>query len=179
MKKLSIVAVAALLVALASSTCFAINAGQTQLNVSGSIQSVKPDKGGDSTNSAMVTLGAGYFLKENVSVGAALFVDYSKTGSTKTLTDVINAQAKFHFAPKSTAVPYIGVQAGYMGLDSGGFSGSGYDYGAMGGVDFFFTENASFNVELNYRKDSFKVNGFKSGQDTVAGLFGLSYFFGK
>lgn len=179
MKKLGIVASVALLVVLVSSTCFAgVNAGQTQVNLSGSISSTKPDTG-DKTTSTMVTTGLGYFLQDNISLGGALFVDYSKTGSTKTLIDVINGQAKFHFAPKEILVPYVGIQLGYMGVDMNGSSGSGYDYGAMAGIDYFITENASLNVELNYRKDVFKMSSVEYKQDTTALLFGLSYFFGK
>lgn len=183
MKKLGFLAAAALLVALASSTCFAgVSAGETAVSISGSIVSSKPDQG-DSTTQTTVITGLNYFLRDDVSVGAQLVYFGIKGTGFKNNTAIFNGTAKYHFMPKNIAVPYVGVLAGFSSAtnDSGGQSStqSGYDYGAMAGVNYFLMENASIDAELNYRKDVLKESSIEFKSSTTSFLVGLTYYFGK
>jgi hypothetical protein len=173
---------AALLVAVASSNCFAVDKGQTEVNLFGSVMSTKDEAAGSkATNMTLVRVGAGHFLKDFLSVGADAMVVYSKSGGTSSsTTTVFNVNSKIHIMPSKPVVPYAGIQLGVLGTDSGSSSSTGYNFGAMAGINFFVSENASFNIELNGRHDTLKPDAGKdTKQDTVALLLGLSYYFGK
>lgn len=179
MKKLSVLAAAVLLVSMAGSTCFAgVSAGETAVSISGSLASNKPD-GGDSTTTTTIISGLNYFLRDDVSVGAQLVYFGYKGSGFKSNTAIINGAAKYHFTPKNIAVPYVGIMAGYSMTDSGSGTQSGYDYGAMAGVNYFLMENASIDAELNYRKDVQKESGKDFKSSTTTFLVGLTYYFGK
>jgi hypothetical protein len=186
MKKLSIVVAASLLVALAGSTCFAaVNAGENEVSISGSYRSVKMEGSSDTTDTTFIRGGMGHYLSDNFSIGGDLMYINSSSGtaSSDSTTLVANVNARFYLAPKSTVIPYIGAQLGYQGTDSGPYTLTGYNYGAMGGIKFFMSENASFDVELNYSKATVEASGAGSSgsstSTTLAGLFGLTYYFGK
>lgn len=184
MKRFGVLVAAVLLVALASSTCFAINEGQTEVNLFGTFMNTKADGASDSQNTALLRGGMGYFLKENISVGGDLTLVYSKDSAPNSdamVMTLLNINAKYHFTPKNILVPYVGIAVGYLSVDAGAGSGAtGYDYVGMAGINYFIAENASFNVELNYRKDNVKASGGPDQKSsTFAGLVGLSYYFGK
>lgn len=150
----------------------------------------------ESSNGATVNLGYSYFLTDQISAGANLMVNGTKTkyddGATiSDTTTGIDLNAKYHFifSKGQTVVPYLGLQGGWLEMstkskDYGSASGSAGSYGGMGGVKFFITENVSFNTELNYRKYNvtFDYGSLFEGKDKINDLkllFGLSYYFGK
>ncbi len=179
MKKFAVAMVASLLMALAlGSTCFAgTSKGETAFSIAGSLSSSKPDNSSSTTSTTLVT-GVNYFLMDTVSVGGQVTYFGQKNDNSNMGMTYVNLDAKYHFMPKSVLVPYVGIMAGIANL-SGDTKGSGYDYGAMAGVNYFLMENASLDAELNYRKDSFKIEGQTQKQSTTTFLVGLTYYFGK
>lgn len=152
----------------------------------------------ESSNGATVNLGYSYFLTDQISAGANLMVNGTKTKedygttttTTKDVTTGIDLNAKYHFifSKSQTVVPYLGLQGGWIEMTTkstdGSASASAPSYGGMGGVKFFITENVSFNTELNYRKynvtyDFGPLIEAKSNINDLKLLFGLSYYFGK
>jgi len=184
------------LVLAVTTSSFALDKGQSEINVYGSIgtQEIKFDGGGKMTEDTItVRTGYGYFITENLSLGGDLQLDdrTDKFGGSKNTTDtfVFDGSAKYHFMPKNVLVPYVGVQLG-MSLSTSKQSGAsddttttGFAYGAMGGIKWFVSENASFNAELNalFASASSKTGGQSSDVTItdIKGLFGLSYYFGK
>lgn len=182
MKKLGIMTAAALLVAMTSSISFAaVNAGENEVSISGSIMSTKMDGVNDTVDSTIIRGGMGHYLTDNISLGGDLTYINTSSGSFDSTTFVANINGRFYFLPKETIVPYVGAQLGYLSSESGSSTSTGYNYGAMAGIKFFMSENASFDAELNYRKDTLSASGSSKDieQTTTAGLFGLTYYFGK
>lgn len=182
--------IAAGLVLALSTSAFALNKGQSELNAYASIGSTKtkPEGGSTSKNTDVNTrFGYGYFLTDGLSLGADIDYSYSKSGEAgaeATNSMYFLGTAKYHFMPKSVVTPYVGVQLGGYTSETGSTSSTdGYAYGVLGGVKFFMTENASLNAELNMLSMSVSTTVGTSSYDAdmtnIKGLVGLSYYFGK
>lgn len=157
------------------------------------------------TLGGIVRLGYGYFITDNVQLGANVSENISSTkpytgGNPEAFTTNIyqsslDATAKYHFlqlTKKSIPlVPYVGAQAGYVHVTvkrkndfnkkQETYNADSIGYGGMAGVKFFFTESLALNAELNYKHfDVELLKGLpKLKHDQISGLLGLSYYFGK
>mgnify|MGYP000998474051 CR=1 FL=1 len=119
---------------------------------------------GDSFN---LDLGIGPFLNRNLQVGGILGVTDVDGGDT---TWRALAFANWHFPGTSQALPYIGVQLGYVDF---GPSDS-FTYGIEGGVKYFLNSNVSANAALRFLDYS------ESGWDNEFGLrFGISAYISR
>lgn len=179
--------IAAGLVLALSTSAFALSKGQSELNVYLSLGSTTttPDGGDSSTDTNFNTrIGYGYFFTDSLSVGADVDYSYDKPevgDESNTLYALVTA--KYHFAPKNVVVPYVGLQLGGFASEQGNMSTDGVAYGALGGVKFFLTENASLNAELNALGMTVSASGggfsYDATMTNIKGLIGLSYYFGK
>ena len=148
------------------------------------------------TTSGTIRVRGDYYMKNNISLGGAVFNTISKTKTTDQDTSNSNifgldGVAKYHFAPEywkkhsvlQNLVPYIGPQAGWVSVfqqqKDQKNTGNTFSYGVLGGTQYFITENVSLNGELNYRhyKVSFGSNMPTTTYDVTKLLFGFSVYF--
>jgi opacity protein-like surface antigen len=194
MKKTSIIAAASLLVALASSSSFAaLNAGENEVSVFGSFNSSKPE-GGKSSDTTTISAGMGHYFTDYFSFGGDLSLTGTSADRTESSTLTANINAKLYLNTKGTIIPFVGAQFGYLTtantfdttnsfgvLVSKDTTSTGINYGAMAGVKFFMSENASFDAKFNYSKSTItpseSPNDFKQTDTGV--LVGLTYYFGR
>jgi len=177
------------LVLVMATSALAINKGQSELNLYGAIgETTTKAKGASSQTSDDFTtrIGYGYFFTDAFSLGADIDYNYSKSQGSSDGTNTIYTllTTKYHFMPKNTLVPYIGAQLGGYFMDAGSnLSSTGFAYGALGGIKYFLTENASINAELNFlgMSTTTKASGrsYDADMTRLQAMFGLSYYFGK
>ena len=211
-------ALAALL--LACGSAFAANISQGVSEVSGDLNlsydyktqesAVSPqfgtvNKSETDTLSGIIRLGYGYFLTDEIQIGATASESISsskpyKQGTpesfvTETFQTSIDANIKYHFLQLTKkqipVVPYIGAQLGYVNYhlkQKNDFNKQQEEYdanalgaGGMAGLKIFVTENMAINTEFNYRY--FQVELLKGlpqeKHNQFFGLIGLSYYFDK
>lgn len=144
--------------------------------------------GGDlNTKAADYQVGYGYFITDAIQLGAFHTGRYqlqsaSGQSDNKFSNFGLDLSAKYHFYSKgATLVPYLGLQGGVVNvsIDSGGSSSSSnnFSYGGMGGLKFFFSENFSFNTELNYRRYKNTFSNVDVTNDDFRLFLGFSYYF--
>lgn len=163
-----------------------IGKGTNELSGFGSLSSMKAEGDGESitVDTTLFLVGFGQFVTNEVQVGGSLvrLASTIKSEGTKEEASAtgLDLYGKYHFYEKGQpAVPYVGLQLGYMNMTSDDSSGGAISYGAMGGLKYFITENTSFNTELNYRHYNMDFEGSSVGMNNLSLLFGFSYYFGK
>ena len=132
------------------------------------------------TTSLMGSLG--YFLSDHLEVNFApmIMILDPDQGDKYTLYSYFG-NLKVNFYQKGwIAVPYVGVQAGVTGYESGDDDDSSFSYGALGGIKLFVTEDVSLNLELNYLHTTFDADdgGDDTDLDVTSFFVGFSWYFG-
>jgi len=212
------VALAALL--LACGSAFAANISQGVSEVSGDLNlsydyttqssAVSPqygtvNKSETDTYGGIIRLGYGYFLTNEIQVGAAASESISSSKpyrqgtpesfTTDTFQTTIDVNTKYHFLQltkkKIPVVPFVGVQLGYVNYyvkkknefnkQQEEYNANALGIGGMAGLKIFVSENMAINTEFNYRH--FQVELLKGlpqeKHNQFTGLIGLSYYFDK
>lgn len=114
---------------------------------------------------------AGYFVANNVAIGAAAPLVYARSKSSG---DFLSQAASFGLSPfvraylgkSATVKPYLHGQVGVTGTSSkssgfgrdGSESSSSFLYGGAAGLAFFLNEHSSFDVNLAYTGGSSQGN---------------------
>jgi opacity protein-like surface antigen len=157
------------------------------------------------TYGGQIRLGYGYFITDEIQVGATASESISASKpyqqgtpasyTAETFQTSFDATAKYHFLQLTRkqipVVPYIGAQLGYVNYHSkqkNQFNKQQEEYdanslgiGGMGGLKIFVTENMAINTEFNYKH--FQVELLKGvpqeKHNQFIGLIGLSYYFDK
>lgn len=157
------------------------------------------------TFGGLIRLGYGYFLTDEIQVGATASESISsskpyKQGTpesfvTNTFQTSVDATVKYHFLQLTRrqipVVPYIGAQLGYVNYhlkqknefnkQQEEYDANTFGIGGMGGLKIFVTENLAVNAEFNYKH--FEVELLKGvpheKHNQFLGLVGLSYYFDK
>lgn len=138
----------------------------------------------NTTNTALYTVGYGYFVTDRVQLGIShlgILAKSDSDSSSDTLSILgFDGFVKYHFLDKgATLVPYVGLQAGYLSAKYNDDKGDAMTYGAMGGLKYFVSENVTLNTELNYRHYDLKSRSSddKAKSDTIGVLIGFSVYF--
>ena len=148
-----------------ASVCFAgIEQGKSEVGANYTRQDV------DGIVISMVNFNYGYFMTDELQLSGNLMLmeaeDFELIG--------LDGQAKYHLIQEgSEIVPYVGAQLGNVSISGPGFSESATSYGFMGGAKYFVSEDASVNVEYNYKNVM-----YEGGDITITTLsVGMSVYF--
>ena len=128
--------------------------GAMEMSIFGSATSTDP--GG--TSMQMLGFSIGRFLNNSIQIGGDIFA----AGNESSLTNIVSANAKFHFHFRNPVIlPYVGAKLGFALMtadqtttDAWGNTSttntteSSVSYGANVGVKMFQAENVSTNLEL-------------------------------
>jgi len=149
--------------------------GKGSVSAFGNMSNSSTDESDDSITTGMLGGSLGYFFNNNVELKATLIFmggssDDSDFGAT-TFSGDLNYN---FFNPRSTAVPYIGVNAGIYAIESGDYDDSYSSAGFQVGAKFFLTESISFNLEGRYTMIFME----ESDANNLMATFGFSYYFG-
>ncbi len=161
----------------------AVRQGNVDLDALGSYMTLNgADEGGDLT-AWFLSAGLGYFLTDNIRVGAAgLYANIDdETGITDQVTKLwgIGANVKYHFMPANQLVPYIGAQIFWTSIDVDpqepdeiGGSTDGLLWGPLAGVRFELNSTNDLFVEYQYLLFSGDISDdlFDSGHAIFAGI---------
>lgn len=158
--------------------------GRGSLGAAVSLNHQEYDTGGSTSETDYLTINAslGYFFTDHIEINFSPYFTSteSDSGDGNTSTSIIysySANMKFNFYGEGwTVVPYIGVQGGISGYDSGDDNNDqNFGYGGMGGLKVFFNESVSMNFELNYLQTEYDED--ISRKDTRF-FVGFTYYFG-
>ena len=131
----------------------AVQKGDTELELAGNFMYTNladlDGEGGGTQTSYSVRVGGGYFVTDNIRLGAS--INGMWVGSINAYG--VNLDAKYHFMPTNQLVPYAGAQFGAGMADAGGLSETAttYMYGPLAGVRWELNEKNDFFVEYQFQ----------------------------
>lgn len=158
--------------------------GRGSLGAALSLNHQEYDTGSSTFETDFLTINAslGYFFTDHIEVNFSPFFTSteSDSGSGDTSTSIYYSylgNVKFNFYGEgSTIIPYIGLQGGISGYDSGDDNNDqNFGYGGMGGLKVFFNESVSMNFELNYMQTEYDED---QTQKDMRFFVGFTYYFG-
>ncbi|AFL96557.1 outer membrane beta-barrel protein [Ornithobacterium rhinotracheale] len=126
-----------------------------------------------STNKFDFAVGAGYFVADNLSIGAEAEVSSIKASGSDAVNLYSFLPSVSYYFGQTNARPYLKGQVGLAGASASGTTKTGLALGAEAGVAYFFTNNFAANINLGYKNlkiDQVKTNTFNTG-------VGLAVFF--
>jgi hypothetical protein len=129
----------------------------------------------DATGSSAGDIGVKYMIADGLALRAALGVlHYGGSGSSQTLFDV-GAGFECHFRALAGVSPYAGAALSYSGevLSSGGSAPSDFGIAALGGAEYFFSDNFSWAGEARL---GFRTYDSGSSTTTRLGTLGMYTF---
>ncbi len=120
----------------------------------------------------------GYFVIDNLAIGASLPITYSSFGSSSSTSVGIGPLGRYFFLPGKVK-PFLQAQGGYVSTSISNtgqsYSISGTTFGAGGGLAIFLTKSAALDLSLNYSSTSLTASG--SSVSSTASNFGLQVGF--
>jgi outer membrane protein len=174
--------------------------GSSSFNFSSSKPKTKSDSGGTrdtgvKESSFSFTPSGGYFVVDNLAVGAGISFNSSKT--TLDDTDFESTSTSFVFSPfaryyftEGNIKPFLQGTVGFGSANFKSDDGFGeseskfsvFDYGFDGGVAFFIGNRASIDVGVGYSSSSFKAkenndNNVRSINSGIGFNAGFNIFF--
>ena len=136
------------------------------------IMNMKPE-GGDASTTVTLTPSVGYFIADNLSLGASLSLL-----STEDLTTISALPtATYYFETGSNVKPLISLGIGYAsisfddGYDDDTYGGLALGVGA--GMVFLINQNVGLNIGIQYSRNDFDYGVV----NTFGGVLGFSVFF--
>ncbi len=134
-----------------------------------------------SQTSIIIQPKVGYFLIDNLTLGASLPFSYSSSSNSSSYTTSLGITPflRYFFFHRNIK-PFIEVEGGYA---STSISGSNFSYyntvlGAAGGVAMFFTKSVALDLSLNYRTySSNTTNSNNYTNNVTASKFALQVGF--
>jgi hypothetical protein len=124
------------------------------LGGSGSFTSTTPE-GGESTTKMNISPKVGYFVIDNLALGAE--VSYTKNSSESNATTTFGPFARYYFASLGTSAKLFGQGEAAFGSEGGE---SVTQFGVHAGVAYFFNNSIALEGSLGY--DNMKVGEAKS-----------------
>jgi opacity protein-like surface antigen len=159
-KIVAIVFVLALVFVLAGTASAAVKQGDKELSFSGAYADIATKSGSDfdlgCVKATLLSGALGYFVSDEVEFSAKSTWAWLKASGEKLNLYGIGFDAKYHFQPSNSTVPYVGAQWVYLnGKVSGdtlSVSGkaSGQMWGPLAGIKFFVTDSTILFVEYQY-----------------------------
>lgn len=165
-KIVAIVFVLALVFVLAGTASAAVKQGDKELSFSGAYADIATKSDSDfdlgCVKATLLSGALGYFVSDEVEFSAKSTWAWLKASGEKLDLYGIGFDAKYHFQPSSSTVPYIGAQWVYLNgrvsgdgsvIDVSDTKASGQMYGPLAGIKFFVTNSTILFVE--YQHDLF------------------------
>jgi len=127
----------------------AVEQGDTQIDLLGGYMT-QDTEGGDDIDVWFVNGALGYFLTDNIQVGAVGMYEGLDDGTDDMDIYGVGAQGKLHFMTTNQMVPYIGGQILWANVDDGNNDGDGILYGPLVGMRYELNAYNDFFVEGQY-----------------------------
>jgi len=145
--------------------------GQTEVSVSGQMDSSSVDGGADTTVT-VVTGSLGQYISPVLVVRGSVLVAAAEGGGSTTNLTGLGAGIKYYIGEgaKSKWVPFALANVSFVSLEAGNFSESGYGVSGGVGVSNFITEDVSFDITGEIYSNTLA----DSTQDGTRLLFGLT-----
>jgi len=176
MKKILITSLLFLAMLMYVPTSFAgVKAGDTELGLQTSLNSSWGDAQPD-VNTFLLAGKVSHFVMDELSVGITSVgtIVTSDFGDTALLS--FEAEPNWHFMTDTAVVPYVGPHAGFITIETTGFSETVFTYGVQGGVKAFVSENAAVDAQLRYTRFELDIPGAEPTNNL--GVFvGLNLYF--
>jgi len=128
----------------------AVQQGDTELDALGGWLSQNGEDGGNDIDSFFLSAAIGYFVTDNIQVGAVAIGAWTEIGNSDVDIWAIGAKAKYHFMPTNQWVPYVGGQILWADVDTDGGDGDGTLWGPVLGLRYELNAYNDFYVEYQY-----------------------------
>jgi outer membrane autotransporter protein len=163
----------------------AVKQGDTELDLLAGFSSENGAQDNGNSTSLYGEIGLGYFVTDNVQVGASIgasWMEEDGVGSSddgyKSVGYALGISGKYHFMPTNQWVPYIGARIGYAwddtDYDDSSIDDSRYEgvwYGPLVGLRFELNENNDFFAEYRYTLYGSDYNDwYDETHDIVVGI---------
>lgn len=103
------------------------------------------------TTELSITPTAGYFISNNLAVGASLNFGSQKSGSTTVSTFGIGPMVRYYFAELGKNAKIYGQgEFAYASVSSGGTTNTGTGWALQAGPAFFLNKNVAIETTLRY-----------------------------
>ena len=134
-----------------------------------SLQILNSSNGDDNSTTVTLNPSAGYFVANNLAVGASLALTSQEGASSFSILPT----AIYYFPTASQVKPYLQAGIGYGNVKVSGFSMGGLAIGGGAGIAYFINKNVSLDLGLQYLR-----NDYDGGiLNTFGGVVGFSLFF--
>ena len=154
----------------------ALEHGDSELSLGASFQTVTP-KDGTEASISVVNVTYGYYITPAWQVATSIMVMREELVGSESTSTGMDIQGKYHFTfEKLPVTPFIGLQAGYMHLDSGSNEDGSGSYGFLAGVKYFASSNTSVNLEFNWKRSDIDLGSGDEEYTIKTLLFGFSVF---
>ncbi len=136
----------------ASAANAAVEQGDTQIELLGGYltENLTDDAGGGDISALFIMGGLGYFLTDNIQVGAVGMYANLDDGSDDVDVYGVGAAGKVHFMTTNQLVPYAGAQILWANYDDGTTDGDGVLWGPVAGLRYELNAYNDFFVEGQY-----------------------------
>lgn len=160
-------------------TAFSIFSGKpsTKVSAEGNSETIKAD---DAVTNIELGVDLGYFVIDNLSVGAKVGVKNASIDGNGSTTWMIAPAATYYFNTNTAIRPFVSAEVGYASMStkskgkkttSTTHVGGGLHYGAFGGVAYFLNSNVALTAEVGYTSNTFSKTEDKiTSAATVAGV---------
>ena len=128
----------------------AVQQGDTELDALGGWMSQNGKDGFTDVDALFVSAAIGYFVTDNIQVGAVAMGSWLEIGSEDIDIYGIGGRAKYHFMPTNQWVPYVGGQLLWANADIAGEDVDGMLWGPVAGLRYELNAYNDFFVEYQY-----------------------------
>ena len=153
--------VLALVFVLAGTASAAVKQGDKEISFSGAYADLTPSSDSDygSVKATLLSGSLGYFVSDEAEFSAKGTWAWLKASGEKLNLYGIGFDAKYHFQPSNSTVPYVGAQWNYLNgkvsgdgsvIDVSDTKASGQMWGPLAGIKFFVTDSTILFVEYQY-----------------------------
>lgn len=137
--------------------------GGTTLGFESASGDLYENAAGDARTSIGLSTGVGYFVMRGLNIGAMVAFESESQGDRSESTFGIGPQLNYMFVGNGRLVPYLGAAFLFssMNADNGVFESKATltSIVLQGGVQYLLTPSAALGIGLQYKMDSFKMDG--------------------
>jgi hypothetical protein len=174
MKRILSITLALIILCAFSTSAIAIEHGDSELSMGANFQTVSP-KDGTEASSSVVNFSYGYYITPAWQVSSSIMVMREELTGSETTTTGLDLQGRYHLTfDKLPVKPFVGIQGGYMHMDSGVAEDGAGSYGFLTGVKYFASSNTSVNLEFNWKYADIDLGTGPSKYTIKTLLFGFS-----
>jgi len=129
----------------------AVQQGDTELDALGGWMTQNGEDSDNDFDAFFASAGVGYFLTDNIQVGAAGMAAFLEIGGSDLDVYGLGVKGKYHFMPTNQWVPYVGAQFLWVNVDPDGDSDvDGTLWGPVAGLRYELNAYNDFFVEYQW-----------------------------